>query len=76
MVAYGKYDCIQCQSSMMRSACLCLSKMQGATIMEEAYSRFGLITALQVAMSVAFCVPHAVAVGAFIICRGVCACVY
>ena len=42
--------------------------------MEEAYSRAGLMTALYVAMSVSFCLPHPVAVSAFIICIGVCAC--
>ena len=41
---------------------------------EEAYSRAGLITVLFVAMSVSFCLPHPVAVSAFMICRGVCAC--
>ena len=41
---------------------------------EEAYSRAGLITALWVVMSVSFCLPHPVAVSAFMICRGVCAC--
>ena len=33
---------------------------------EEAYSR---------AMSVSFCLPHPVAVSAFMICRGLCACI-
>ena len=33
------------------------------------------MTDLYVAMSVFFCLPHPVAVSAFIICRGVCACV-
>ena len=42
--------------------------------MEEAYSRAGLITALSVAMSVSFCLPHPVAVSVFMICRGLCAC--
>ena len=42
--------------------------------MEEAYFRAGLITALLVAMSVFFCLPHPVAVSVFIICRGMCAC--
>ena len=42
--------------------------------MEEAYSTAGLITALLVAMSVSFCLPHPVAVSAFMICRGLCAC--
>ena len=40
--------------------------------MEEAYSRVGLMTALYVAMSVSFCLPHPVAVTNFIICRGLC----
>ena len=42
--------------------------------MEEAYSRDGLMTTLYVAMSVSFCLPHPVAVRAFIICSGLCAC--
>ena len=42
--------------------------------MDEAYSRAGLITALYVAMSVSFCLLHPVAVSAFMICRGLCAC--
>ena len=37
-------------------------------------SRAGLITVLLVAMSVSFCLPHHVAVSAFIMCRGLCAC--
>ena len=41
---------------------------------EEAYSRAGLITALKVAMSVFFCLPHPAAVSVFMICRGLCAC--
>ena len=41
---------------------------------EEAYSRAGLTTALYVAMSVSFCLPHPVAVSAFMICRCLCAC--
>ena len=39
---------------------------------EEAYSRAGLITALWVSMSVFFCLPHPVAVSAFMISRGLC----
>ena len=42
--------------------------------MEEAYSRAGLMTALYVAMSVSFCLPHPVAVSVFIICSGLCVC--
>ena len=41
---------------------------------EEAHSRAGQITALYVAMSVSFCLPHPVAMSAFMICRGLCAC--
>ena len=37
-------------------------------------SRADLITALYVAMSVSFCLPYPVAVSAFMICRGLCAC--
>ena len=42
--------------------------------MEEAYTKAGLLTALYIAMSVSFCLPHPVAVSAFIICSGLCAC--
>ena len=42
--------------------------------MEEAYFRAGLITALWVAMSVSFCLPHHVAASAFMMCSGLCAC--
>ena len=42
--------------------------------MDEAYSRSGLMTALYVAMSVSFCLPHPVAVSAFIIWSGLSAC--
>ena len=42
--------------------------------MEEAYSRAGLMTVLYVAMSVCFGLPHPVAVSAFIISSGLCAC--
>ena len=38
------------------------------------YRRAGLMTALKVAMSVSFCSPHPVAVSAFMICSGLCAC--
>ena len=42
--------------------------------MAEAYSRAGLMTALEVAMSVYFCLPHPVVVSDFIICSGLCVC--
>ena len=41
---------------------------------EEAYSRVGLKTTFYVAMSVSLGLPHPVAVSAFMICRGLCAC--
>ena len=41
---------------------------------EEAYSRADLITALKVAMSVSFRLPHNVAVSALTMCSGLCAC--
>ena len=41
---------------------------------EEAYSRACLITALYVAMSVSFCLPHPAAVSTFMICKGLAAC--
>ena len=40
--------------------------------MEEACSTAGLMTALKVAMSVFFCLPHPISVSAFIICSGLC----
>ena len=43
--------------------------------MDEAHSRVGLMTALQVATGVSFCLPHVVPVSAFITCRGFCVCV-
>ena len=56
--------------------CSLLMQVEGAGggHMEEAYSRAGLMTDLYVAMSVSFCLPHTVAVSAFIICSGLCAC--
>ena len=42
--------------------------------MEKTYTRAGLMTALYVAMSISFCLPHPVAVSDFIICSGLCAC--
>ena len=53
----------------MTCSLLMLVKDARGDHMEEAYSRASLITALQVAMSVS-CLPHPVAVSAFIICSG------
>ena len=68
--AYVVYLCLVCimwQFSMLTCSLLML-------VEEEAYSRAALITALYVAMSVSFCLPHPVAVSVFIICSGLCAC--
>ena len=43
--------------------------------MEEAYSRAGLMTALYEARSVSICLPHHVALSAFIICSALCGCI-
>ena len=40
--------------------------------MKEAYSRVGVMT--EVSLSVSFCLPHAVVMGAFVIYRGLCVC--
>ena len=58
----------------MTCSLLMLVEDEKADHMEVAYSRAGLVTALWVAMSVSFCLPHPVAVSAFMICRGLCAC--
>ena len=75
------YVCVLCVSCGSSQCCIlhdlqCLLMLVEDTRgdhMEEAYFRAGLMTALQVAMSVSFCLPHAVDVGAFIICSGLCA---
>ena len=72
------YVCASC-ASCGSSQCRILHDLQFVSTdrgihMEEAYSRASLMTALYVAMSVSFCLPHPVAVSAFIICRGLCAC--
>ena len=76
------YVCVLC-SSCGRSQCCVLHDLRSLVMlvgdargdhMEDAYSRAVLITALYVAMSVSLCLPHSLAVSAFIICRGLCAC--
>ena len=85
---YGKYECfimqmlyvcvlcISCGSSQCCMTCnlLMLVKDARGDHMEEAYSRVSLMTALYVAMSLSFCLPHPIAVNVFIICCGLCAC--
>ena len=75
------YVCVLC-ASCGSSQCYVLHDLQFVNAVgdaigdhtEEAYSIAGLITALYVAMRVSFCLPHSVAVSAFMICRGLCAC--
>ena len=71
MLVYGKCECFIMQRLY---ACVLCASCGNSQYMEEAYSRAGLITALYAAMSVSFCLPHPVAVSAFMICRGLCAC--
>ena len=90
MYGYGKcecfvmqilYVCVLCASCGISQCCV-LHDLQFVNAgrgckrryTEEEYSRAGLITALYVAMSVSFRLPHAVAVSVFTICRGLCAC--
>ena len=84
-MGYGKYECFSsCRclcicvhhvavlnaAFWMTCSLLMLVEDARGDHMEEAYSRVGLMTALQVATSVSFCLPHPVAVSAFIICSG------
>ena len=84
MLVYGKYECFvlhmlyvcvlcaSCGSSQFCMTCSLLRLVEDARgdHMEEAYSRAGLVTA----MNVFFCLPHPVAVSGLIICSGLCAC--
>ena len=86
MLGYGKYECFDMQMSCvhpvahlnaafcMTCSLLMLVEDAGGDHMEEAYSRAGLMTDLYVALSVSFCLPHPIAVSAFIIGSGLCAC--
>ena len=87
MLVYGKYECFVMQmlscvhpvavlnaAFCMTCSLLMLVEDARGDHMEEAYSRAGFMTALYIAMSVSFCLPHPVAVSAFIICSGLCAC--
>ena len=68
-VMHMLYVCVLC-ASCGSSQCCVLHDLQFVNAMEEAYSRAGLITT----MCVSFCLPHPVAVSAFMICIGLCAC--
>ena len=90
MLVYGKYECfvmkmllfVSCVYPVavlnaefcMTCGLLMLVDDARGDHMEEAYSRASLMTALYIAMSVSFCLPHPVAVIYFIICSGLCAC--
>ena len=90
MIVYGKcecfvmqmlYVCVLCHPVAVLNTAFCMTCSLLMLVedargdhMEEAYSSAGLITALQVAMSVSFCLPYPVAVSDFMICRGLCAC--
>ena len=84
MLVYGKYECFVMQmlyvscvhpvvvlnaAFCMDCSLLMLVENARGDHMEEAYSRAGLMT-----MSVSLCLPHPVAVSAFIICSSLCAC--
>ena len=87
MPKYGKYECFVMQmlygcihpvavlnaAFCMTCSLLMLVEEAIGDHMEEEYSRAGLIAALYVARSVSFCLPHPVAVSAFMICRCLCA---
>ena len=85
MLVYGKCECLVMQMLYVCVLCASCGNSQGCVLhdlqfvidvsgdyMEEAYCRAGLITALYVAMIVSFCLPHPVAVSAFMICRSFC----
>ena len=71
------YVCVLCVSCGTSQCCVLhdlqfVNAGRGCKGRPEAYSRVGLMTALYVAMSVSFCLPHPIAVSAFIVCRGLC----
>ena len=88
MFVYGKYEWFVMQmlyvcvhpvavlnaAFFMTCRLLMLVEDARGNYIEEAYYRAGLMTALYVSMNVSFCLPHPIAVIAFIICSGLCAC--
>ena len=56
-------SCVHPVAVLIAAFCMTCSLL----MLVEAYSRAGI-------MSVSFCLPHPVAVSAFIICSGLCAC--
>ena len=90
MLVYGKRECFVMQmlyvcvlcASCDSSQCYVLHNLLFLMLIEDvrddhiegSYFRASLITDLYVAMSVFFCIPNHVAVSAFMICGGLCAC--
>ena len=90
MLVYGECECFAMQMLYVCVLCASVAVLNAAFCMtcsllmlvddaigdhtEEASSRAGLITVSYEAMSVSFCLSHPVAVSAFMICRGLCAC--
>ena len=66
--------CFYCDAWSCRCSFMGSMNVRGDHIERPYSSRAGLMTALKVSMSVSFCLPHPVAVSAFIICSGLCDC--
>ena len=69
MLVYGKGECFVMQLLYVCVLCASCGSSQCCVLHD-----LQLLTVLRVAMSVSFCLPHPVAVSAFMICRGLCAC--
>ena len=74
MLIYGKYECFVMQRLYVWVFCASCGRNQFCVMYEEAYSRAGLMTASYVTQSASFCLPHPVAVSAFIMWSGFFAC--
>ena len=73
------YVCVLCELCGSSQCCVLhdlrfVNAGRGCNRRPYRRERAGLITDLKVAMSVSFCLSRTVAVSAFLICRGVCAC--
>ena len=66
-------SCVHRVAVLSAACCMPCSLLMLVDHMEDQYYRTSLMTALQVAMSVSFCLPHPVDVSAFIISSDVCA---
>ena len=82
VLPYSCCMCVSCVHHMavlntaicMTYSLLILVEEARGNHMKEAYSRAGLMTAIYVAVSVSFCLPHPVVVSDLTICSGLCAC--